>query len=400
MDSDVTAVATIRILTDLNTLLVDGAGNVKGVATAIAVPTSWRVDEPWNVWDRSTLFTGGRSVAGGLDRLGLSYLIARYDETDFMIAGPFVAESSRVRRPDDLPVGQRPLWTDFVGSLPRKNPRQIEATRELLRMSRYLVPQEPDDFHQPVPLVETQGRDVGSLPDEITATYAAERRVRLAIARGDRQELATIFRSKSELDAFSDRLPEDPLRLRKNLVVVLNTVCRLAAEKGGLHPVELHALSEKYAILIERCHTTVELDRIARDVMFGYCDAVRTHSLSSYSGPVRRAASYVLHHIETNLSLALLAKHAGCNSSYLSRRFKLETGVALTSYINRKRIDAAKWLLEDESISVTDVALRVGFEDVNYFSRVFRTVAGITATQYRRNQLSERPDGIPVTPRA
>ena len=58
--------------------------------------------------------------------------------------------------------------------------------------------------------------------------------------------------------------------------------------------------------------------------------------------------------------------------SYLSKQFREETGQSLREYINSKRIDAAKQLMSTTKLNLTDIALQVGFENIPYFSTVFK----------------------------
>ncbi len=74
----------------------------------------------------------------------------------------------------------------------------------------------------------------------------------------------------------------------------------------------------------------------------------------------------------------------------LSRAFKKALGMTLTAYINKLRIEEAKYLLEHADASVTQVALATGYTDPNYFSKVFTKLEHVTPHDYRkRNQGTE-----------
>lgn len=74
------------------------------------------------------------------------------------------------------------------------------------------------------------------------------------------------------------------------------------------------------------------------------------------------------------------------NPSYLSRKFKEETGFTLTDFINKKRIDEAKIFLNKGDISITDIAFMVGFNDINYFSKVFKKWTTLTPTEFKKRK--------------
>jgi AraC-like DNA-binding protein len=83
------------------------------------------------------------------------------------------------------------------------------------------------------------------------------------------------------------------------------------------------------------------------------------------------------------LSLDELAATVGVSRSYLSRIFKLETGISLWDYLNRFRIQKAKALLLNTDASVTAVAAEVGYQDAGYFGRIFHRVAHCSPRAYR-----------------
>jgi two-component system response regulator YesN len=70
--------------------------------------------------------------------------------------------------------------------------------------------------------------------------------------------------------------------------------------------------------------------------------------------------------------------------SYLFRLFKKKMGVSPMRYRNIVRVDKAKLLLADQALSVDAVADRVGFEDPKYFARVFRDLAGMSPSAFRK----------------
>jgi YesN/AraC family two-component response regulator len=99
---------------------------------------------------------------------------------------------------------------------------------------------------------------------------------------------------------------------------------------------------------------------------------------------VKQALAYIQQNYSRSFSLVELSETIGVSKSYLSRIFKMDMGISLWDYLNRFRIQKAKeiLLLTDESISV--IATEVGYEDISYFSRVFRELVGSSPRSYRR----------------
>jgi two-component system response regulator YesN len=87
---------------------------------------------------------------------------------------------------------------------------------------------------------------------------------------------------------------------------------------------------------------------------------------------------------DVNLSLNVVAEHCKVSPNYLSIKFKEDMGINFIKYLNGLRIQKAKGLLKDISLKVYMVSTAVGYEDVRYFSRIFRTLTGYTPTEYQK----------------
>ena len=93
---------------------------------------------------------------------------------------------------------------------------------------------------------------------------------------------------------------------------------------------------------------------------------------------------YIDLHYDEELSVQSLAKQFYLSASYFSHMFKERGDTSVMEYINEVRISHAKNFLEREALSVGEIACRVGFNDINYFSRRFRATTGMTPSEYRR----------------
>jgi AraC-like DNA-binding protein len=99
---------------------------------------------------------------------------------------------------------------------------------------------------------------------------------------------------------------------------------------------------------------------------------------------VRKAMAYLHEHYAEPVSRESLARYVGASEGHLARCFRQETGVTPMVYLNRYRVNRAKALLADKDLSITEIALAVGFPDGAYFSHVFRREVGISPNAYRR----------------
>ncbi|MCD8141846.1 MAG: AraC family transcriptional regulator [Clostridiales bacterium] len=226
------------------------------------------------------------------------------------------------------------------------------------------------------------GMSDASEPDleAITFRYNYEQELMKAVTAGDRvwvQNLNQKWKENLQYCDFSYRLPEDPLRVQKNNLVILNTLMRVAAYNGGLPPLYLHIISEKYAKAIERASSVEELGPAMHDQLtMEYTDAVHRLSTHGHSKKVVEILEYISANIRSELSRSSIAEAFHISSSHLSQIFKEEMGISIVQYIQRQRIDLAKYYFELGETNVSEVASLVGYTDSSYFTRVFRKVTG------------------------
>lgn len=105
------------------------------------------------------------------------------------------------------------------------------------------------------------------------------------------------------------------------------------------------------------------------------------------SGPeiVQYVLNIIEHSYNEDLSLSFLADKAGFNASYLSRLFKLETGVGFVQYLREVRMKHACQLLKETRLTNKEVANQVGFWDEKHFRRTFKKDLGVTPSEFREN---------------
>jgi YesN/AraC family two-component response regulator len=101
---------------------------------------------------------------------------------------------------------------------------------------------------------------------------------------------------------------------------------------------------------------------------------------------IREAVTYIRFNIDQPLSLNRLADTLGVHPSYLSRAFKKALGMTLIDYINKLRIEEAKYVLDHSNKSIAEAALSVGYNDPNYFSKVFHKLEHVTPHEYRKRK--------------
>lgn len=98
---------------------------------------------------------------------------------------------------------------------------------------------------------------------------------------------------------------------------------------------------------------------------------------------INKIRAFIDLHYTERISLETLAETNYISASRLSNLFTKYTGLSFTDYITNKRIDEAKRLLRASSLSISEISVRIGYDDVSYFCRVFKKSAGLTPFSYR-----------------
>jgi YesN/AraC family two-component response regulator len=183
------------------------------------------------------------------------------------------------------------------------------------------------------------------------------------------------------------RSPER-IRNAKNYLLVLNTLARKTVQDSSVHPIHIHTVSTDFARQIEDVEKEGELGSISETMIHRYCSLVQEYSLKKYSGVVRNVINAVEFNLKEPLSLNILAKQFNIDPSNLSHHFTHETGMTLTSFINMKRLEYARHLLNGSAMYIEEVAEDCGYQDMNYFIRLFKRKYGKTPKKYQ-NEIRE-----------
>lgn len=98
-----------------------------------------------------------------------------------------------------------------------------------------------------------------------------------------------------------------------------------------------------------------------------------------------KAKRYIQEHYAEDISLTTVADYLNLSSGYLSILYKKETGENFIDYIIHFRVEKARELLRTTDLKIYEVAKKVGYENIYYFSRIFSKVVGVSPKQYQSN---------------
>lgn len=109
----------------------------------------------------------------------------------------------------------------------------------------------------------------------------------------------------------------------------------------------------------------------------------RNNVVSNTKYSINQALDYIEKNYNKDLSLKIVSRKVGLSLYYFSHLFKEEIGESFVTYLNKFRISRAKKLLLNCKLNIAEIAYRVGYNDPNYFTRVFKEYEDITPSEFR-----------------
>ena len=141
---------------------------------------------------------------------------------------------------------------------------------------------------------------------------------------------------------------------------------------------ELKALLQQFAD-----HRKLVDDQDRTNQILRGAPIVREAESGTNEDRIGRVKIYIENHLRDKLYIEELARLVHVNGQHLMRIFKKDTGMSLTQYINERRILMAGHLLKHSDYPINYIADLISFENMSYFTRLFKKYTGFTPSEYR-----------------
>lgn len=236
-------------------------------------------------------------------------------------------------------------------------------------------------------LIEARINKLKELTNEaMNYRYLIQDQLSDAITDGDMKQLEATL-NLIDIDKVLHYLEEtsdcDLLDRFKGHLVTVNTYSRIAAKNGGVLPLYLHLIYERFAMIIQDA-TSIDylINHVYYQIFREYCNSVVQFSTSSYSTVMKEIVSYITENLTGELTLTNIASIYGMHPVHLARKFKQETGNTFIGYVNQQRVYLAKYYFHLGQHQLSEVANLAGFNSHSYFTKVFKKITGQTPTKY------------------
>lgn len=243
--------------------------------------------------------------------------------------------------------------------------------------SHYIDTQEPEAIQE-----ETQELlDQGYQFEKLLVSY---------IQQGEPERIRQLLNARPRMKV--GELSKDSRRQLKNLGICVATVASRAAIAGGLDSRTAFRMSDLYIQQIELMEDIPSLEKLRNDISIDYAEEVRRiryrvapGEKSSAADLFAACAEYVSQNIYQPIRVEDMAQALGYTRSYLSSRFKQQTGINLSQYILQEKVFEAQRMLEFTDKSLPEIADLLAFSSQSHFQGVFKRVTGQTPLSYRKH---------------
>jgi len=293
-----------------------------------------------------------------------------------------------------LPFKQQKQWSDYLSSLPTVpklrlfhismlahlmiNGEHLEMTDVVEHNFHFGTRFTPDENLE-VTLSERREFSVlHSLPE-------IEKLLMRHIKHGDKSAILNMMTTASHVE-FGILSKRSHLRNRKNIAICAIAITTRAAMDGGLYAELAYTLSDLHIQHIEELKDVQAVEVAMVDAMLDFTERVRQSRKSNVSKPIEACQEYIFNHLYEDIPLTALSKWTGLNGNYLSHLFKKETGVTISHFIQKERVEEAQKLLDFTKDPISAISTRLNFYDQTYFIKIFKKHTGITPKQYKNKK--------------
>ncbi|WP_212391904.1 response regulator [Sporosarcina beigongshangi] len=115
-----------------------------------------------------------------------------------------------------------------------------------------------------------------------------------------------------------------------------------------------------------------------------------THYDRLEADKIHQIKHYISEHSHQDISLDVLAQRVNLSPIYISKMFKEKLGINYIDFLTECRIEKAKKLMRDPELSLKEITFEIGYNEPNYFSKVFKKMCGVSPKEYRKTLVSKQ----------
>lgn len=216
--------------------------------------------------------------------------------------------------------------------------------------------------------------------DFVTLTTDQETKILISLKTFDEEKLIQTLD-----DIFAEVIKQRLNHNATHMIVaeLINIASRVANQAGIKMDKIFHANDVPYRKM-QKYDTIIDVKNWICDIHYQLLVLLKQNMYENnqFSDITKKALDYIHKNYHMDMSLEDTANYINVSSSYLSRIFKEECNVSYSRYLNQLRVSKAKLLIENGGIRIKDIVEQVGFQNYNYFFKVFKEQVNMTPLEY------------------
>lgn len=205
-----------------------------------------------------------------------------------------------------------------------------------------------------------------------------------AVKNGDFDTVTNLTKSKFSEKVGLGKLSNNPLQNMKYHFVITTALIARYCIEGGMEHETAYNLSDYYIQKADECTSISQISKLHVQLSLDYTQRMKNlrkdHIISKH---IVKCIDYIYNSLHTRIRISDLAEYVGLNESYLSKLFKKELGISVTDYIQQRKIETAKNMLQYSNYLPSEIATILCYPNQSYFIHIFKKNVGMTPKHYQ-----------------
>lgn len=188
-----------------------------------------------------------------------------------------------------------------------------------------------------------------------------------------------------EVKKFIDKLERDEKMNAKILNVLYQDIMQMLYSYLEQKGIQAHQLFDDDKSVKLYTAATKSTDGILSWIEYAFDKAVNyVNEVIKSKSVISKVKEFIDNNYDKDITRDDIANYVFLNPDYLTRIFKKSTGLSICEYLTELRIKNSKKLLVSSDLSITEIATKIGYNNINYFSKIFKKSTDITPIEYRK----------------
>lgn len=219
-------------------------------------------------------------------------------------------------------------------------------------------------------------------------TFQFENMILALVREGQTKKLQDFLTQVGKIGNFREgEVADTPLRQAKNILIGWTAVVgKTGAISGGVDIEETYGLIDLYTQECERASSVEAVKLLQYNMLMDFTQRVERNRRPKHVSPeIAQCMQYMQNHTGADLGIDEIAGVVGKSRTWLTKKFRAETGKSIGDFLTETKVQEAKRLLRYSDLTLSEIANLLCFSSQAYFQTVFKKATGVTPAAFRRS---------------